>query len=249
MRQHIETQTIKNAYNAGYKEEINRITEPAGILEFEFICNILERYLNYSLNVVYDIGSGSGKYTEYFLRKGILVGCVDISENLIKHFRNTIEYKLKDKLLFNKVCCATQLGWIPPESADMVILMGPMYHLIDMYKRRKVWYHMNKILKKDSLLIVVFLDCLDNNLKDLIREHNILSYRKFANYDISRVRFGGISISQFRTSPLYAEEETKEWFDVVNIEQFPGQSAFNLSKSSNIVHKTTDQYIIIFKKK
>lgn len=249
MRQQIETETIKNAYNSAYKEEINRITAQEGVLEYEFICKIIEKYIPNSLNIVYDIGSGCGKYTEYFLRKGIQVGCVDLSENLVNYFRSTIEYKFKEQLLFNKVCCTTKLNWIPSESADMVILMGPMYHLTDLHERRKVWYRMNKILKKDSFLIVVFLDCLDNITKDLITKHNIVSYRKFITYDISQVRFGGFKVPQFRCSPQNAEQETLEWFDMVAVQRFREYSAPQIFDSLCSFEKNQDQYIAIFKKK
>jgi SAM-dependent methyltransferase len=249
MRQHIETETIKNSYNTAYKEEINRITAQEGILEFEFICKIIEKYITNSLNVVYDIGSGCGKYTEYFLRKGVQVGCVDISENLVNYFRSTIEYKFKEQLLFNKVCCATKLRWIPSESADMVVLMGPMYHITDILERRKVWYRMNKILKKSSFLIVVFLDCLDNSTIDLITKYNIVSYKKFTTYDISQVMFGGFKVPQFRCSPQNAELETIEWFDMVAVQRFPEYSTSQIFDSSCTFEKNPDQYIAIFKKK
>ncbi len=249
MTRYSETETIRNAYNAAYQEEVDRLYTAEGIKEFSLVCKIIEKYLKKSENVIYDIGSGSGKYTKYFLNRGESVGCIDISENLINYFTSTIQNELKENLLFSKNCCASDLEWLPKNSADLILLMGPMYHLTDIKIRRKVWQNMNKMLKNGGYLVTLFLKSLELNSKMANVVTNTTSYRKMEEYDISHVSFGGFSVPQFRCNPDYAAFEAKDWFDVIEIDQFSKIYEKNFSKSKKMKEINSDQYAVIYRKK
>jgi SAM-dependent methyltransferase len=248
MTQITENETIKKAYNAAYKEEIKRGSGNDGISEFEFVCNIIEKYLKRG-DVVYDIGSGTGKYSEHCLLKGNSVGCVDISDKLIDYFNRRIGSELKNKLIFSKTCCATNLEWISVESADLVLLMGPMYHITDLNYREKVYYQIYNILKKNGILIVVFLNSLEKNDTPPFLNHNIIRYQQHSGYDISHVRFGGFSVPQFRCKPIFAVAESKEWFIPVEINKFRKHFQVGHTDSKHASDFISDQYTVVFRKR
>lgn len=204
-----EIQILTDAYNDGAHEEYMRLASPIRKkLEFETICRYIESHAATDA-VIIDIGCGPGRYAEHFLRKGHSVGCVDLSAKSLKLLSDRIEPTLSDKLIFNTVSCATSLDWIDSNSADIVLLMGPMYHLTGNYARLKVLQHCHRILKPNGLLVVMYLNhwpVIDENNTPLApvepRRFGIKTYTHFQNREVP----------QFRCQPQQAINEASGFF-------------------------------------
>lgn len=67
---HAEVDIIREAYNNGYLDEVARTSAIPGKNEFNLITNIINRYLN-EKDIIYDLGSGNGRFTDYYLKKDI----------------------------------------------------------------------------------------------------------------------------------------------------------------------------------
>lgn len=151
-------QTIAAAYNAGVEEEYNRLLEtPLREAEYQLIIELLDEYIPNGSTVI-DIGSGPGRYAEHLLMRNCKVGVVDLSAKSLKAFSDRINGSCcQQNIIFNQVSCATQLSWIADNSADAVLLMGPLYHLINDEHRNTALTHCNRILKPGGYLFTVFL--------------------------------------------------------------------------------------------
>jgi len=218
-------QTIAEAYNAGVEEEYNRLTEtPLREAEFQLIKELLDEYIPDGTTII-DIGSGPGRYAEHLLKRNCKVGVVDLSAKSLKAFsdrmRNT---QCQSNIVFNQVSCATQLDWIADNSADAILLMGPLYHLIDDAHRAIALAHCNRILKSGGYLFSVFLSPFPVKITPPM----ITPKDSFAkNQHITHTIFKGFQVPQFRCWPMEAKKIMSDNnFETIRIRNIEGTATF-----------------------
>jgi SAM-dependent methyltransferase len=178
-------QTIAAAYDAGVEEEYLRLTEnPLREAEFQLIVELINEYIPDGSTII-DVGSGPGRYAEYLLKRNCQVGLVDLSALSLKAFSNRMNGSCyMDNIIFNKVSCATQLDWIAGNSADAILLMGPMYHLMNKEHRNVALANCHRILRPGGFLFTVFLSPFPV-------AHNgeaIASHTHFQGFDVPQFR-------------------------------------------------------------
>ncbi|MCR1949818.1 class I SAM-dependent methyltransferase [Clostridium sp. DSM 100503] len=135
-------------YNAG--AEIGRLEKGLGKVEFYRSKEIIRRYIK-SNNVIYDIGGGIGVYSSWLASMGNEVHLLELSPVAVKY---AIENQNEKNSFMAEVSDARHINR-PDESADIVLLMGPLYHLQNREDRLRVLREAKRILKKDGLLFSV----------------------------------------------------------------------------------------------
>jgi ubiquinone/menaquinone biosynthesis C-methylase UbiE len=140
---------ILEFYNSG--AEIGRLERGIGKIECERTKEIILRYLPKEKATIYDIGGGIGVYSKWLSKLGHEVHLIELSPN-------AVEYAKKVNDSTNPLIHSIEVGDArninkPDESADIVLLMGPMYHLIDKEDRLKSLNEAKRVLKKGGLLV------------------------------------------------------------------------------------------------
>jgi len=200
---------LKQAYNAGVMEEFMRLEHPVGKAEFRQVCGMISPYLQQESTIV-DVGCGPGRYAEYFIKRGHKVGCVDMAEKPMALLPERLQVAEKQKLLFHEVCCASQLQWMDDQLADIILLMGPMYHLTEPSSRRAVFQHCQRILRPNGHLFVMYLNANPQSLST--NDERILQHMQDR---ITTTRFQGLDVPQFRLQPDEAIREANLYFKPV----------------------------------
>lgn len=135
---------VYDFYNNG--AEIDRLEHGLGIVEFYRSKEIISQYIA-EKGTIYDIGGGIGKYSEWLAKLGHDVTMIEFAPDAVAYAKEnmTIPYiaEIGDAREINK----------PNESADVVLLMGPLYHLQNRNDREKVLKEAYRVLKKGGLLI------------------------------------------------------------------------------------------------
>lgn len=241
------TEILTKAYDAGVTEEWERLESVSGKIEFETIKHYLNLYAIEN-SVVYDIGCGPGRYAEYLLEKNCRVAAIDLSQKSLDAFRYRINGHYSKNFIFSSRCCATKLDWIAPESADMILLMGPMYHLIDEKERNMALRHCWRTLKEYGFLFTVFMNTLHDEPCSCLPD-----------YQLTTVWFQGYEVEQFRCSPHYATEMLEyhglttnkiivlDYFAPSLFSERQGKSKPDFSFGNNPT-KNCDQFLIISQK-
>lgn len=131
-------------YNNG--AEIGRLERGLGVVEFYRSKEIIEKYLNGSLKI-YDVGGGVGKYAEWLAGKGYDVTLIELAPAAVDYAKEhmTVHYEAE-------VGDARKLDK-PDKSCDVVLLMGPLYHLMSKEDRMLVLSEANRVLKDNGILI------------------------------------------------------------------------------------------------
>lgn len=152
------SEIVREYYNKNAIMEWGRLTNPYSNIEFQTTLHIIEKYF-LKKGEVLDIGSGPGRYSIELLKRGNKVTLYDISEEELKIAKQNIE---KENLSAVDYICGdcTDLHRFKDNSFDMVLVMGPMYHIHSEDKRLDILKHIKRILKNDGIALVAYLNGL-----------------------------------------------------------------------------------------
>lgn len=139
---------VYDFYNNG--AEIDRLEHGLGIIEFYRSKEIISKYLGENLTI-YDIGGGIGKYAAWLAEQGHKVTLIELAPTAVDYARTHQNIHLP---YIAEVGDARNINK-PDESADVVLLMGPLYHLQNEDERNKVLSEAYRVLKKGGLLFAV----------------------------------------------------------------------------------------------
>ena len=135
---------IFDFYNGG--AEIGRLENGLGMVEFYRSKEIISRYIDKAC-VVYDIGGGVGKYSEWLAENGHTVTMVELAPA-------AVEYAVKNmKTPYTALAGDARDTHLPDSSADAVLIMGPLYHLQSREDRNRALGEAYRVLKSGGLLI------------------------------------------------------------------------------------------------
>ena len=115
------------AYGEGAREEQRLLHSRAGEMEFQYTVRLAQRYMDPTKSVV-EIGCATGRYGMYFADQCQAYLGVDLLPAHVERFAR----KIREKGLKNvraMVGDATRLDGVADESCDVVLALGPMYHL------------------------------------------------------------------------------------------------------------------------
>lgn len=136
-------------YNNG--AEKGRLERGLGIVEFYRTKEVLSNYIVKKGNIIYDVGGGIGVYSSWLASEGNEVHLLELAPNAVEY---AIKSQSKDNLFKAEVCDARNINR-ENESADIVLLMGPLYHLQNKEDRKKVLNEAKRVLKKGGILFSV----------------------------------------------------------------------------------------------
>ena len=145
--------TIDKAVLAYYEEgrEYNRLRTDIGLIEFERTKEILLENLPSPPAVIYDIGGAYGEYSWWLSSLGYEVHLFDLSETNIKLSKELAEEYPGCSFAANEVCDARKVPRAD-NSADAVLLMGPLYHIIDYCERIRALKECCRLLKPGGVI-------------------------------------------------------------------------------------------------
>ena len=137
---------IYDFYNNG--AEIGRLERGLGIVEFYRTKEILSRYIHGG-HVIYDIGGGIGMYAAWLAKKGNEVHLIELAEKSVEYAKTNM---MQDCQFVAETGNALKINR-PDKSADVVLMMGPLYHLRNKVDRLRAISEAFRVLKEGGLLM------------------------------------------------------------------------------------------------
>jgi ubiquinone/menaquinone biosynthesis C-methylase UbiE len=128
-----------------------RLTSPSGTLELIRTQQILQRYLPAPPAGVLDVGGGPGAYAFWLAGLGFEVHLLDLIPLHVEQARRTAATPGTPSLASAEVGDARHLPF-PNESADAVLLLGPLYHLTERPDRLSALLEAHRVLRRGGLL-------------------------------------------------------------------------------------------------
>ncbi len=216
-------------------DEDGRLTRKSRMPEYLNTMKYINKYLFPGARII-EIGAGTGRYSISLAEMGYDVTAVELVPHNIKIMKSKIKSNHSIKVLEGNAC---DLTVFKNDSFDIVLLLGPMYHLFNDIDKHKALSEAIRIAKRNGIIFVSYcnndtsvykffytrriLNFLD---KGLIKDdyHTVSSekeifelYRKsdidnlMKNYDVTRLHFVGVDMLSY----LYDNR-----FDMLNDREF-----------------------------
>jgi ubiquinone/menaquinone biosynthesis C-methylase UbiE len=131
--------------------ESDRLERGPYKLEFSRTQELVLRFLPHDPCTILDIGGGTGIYAGWLANRGHEVHLMDVMPNHIEQAKCLPE---NANIKSFKVGDARELEY-QTESADVVLLFGPLYHLLDKQDRLRCLREAYRVLKPNGLLFAV----------------------------------------------------------------------------------------------
>jgi SAM-dependent methyltransferase len=160
--------------------EADRLTK-GNRLEFLRTGEIIERHLRPPPAVVADIGGGPGIYAAWLTQRGYRVHLFDPVPRHVEAARQTND----TGLLSAEIADARQVP-MSEGSADAVLLLGPLYHLVARENRVEALQEARRILRPGGLLFAAaisrFASAIDGAVRDLLADPD---FRQIVERDLA----------------------------------------------------------------
>ncbi len=184
---------IEKHYNK-HPEDL-RLLRRHGMVEFATTMHHLHHYLQPGAQVL-DIGAGTGRYTSALMAEGYQVKAVELVR------RNIDVFLKREPKADVQQGDARNMPFIPTHSADVTLLLGPLYHLIGFDEKLKALNEARRVTRPGGLIFVAYL----------MNEYSILSYC----FDEDRI--GGLLARGVVDEQFHIQAQADELYDYVRID-------------------------------
>lgn len=131
-------------------DEDNRLKNAYGILEEAHTRHLILRNIPSPKAVIYDIAAGTGPYSSWLAGLGYAVHYSDLVPHHVTQFKNRHAHTAN--IVSIGVEDARNLSYAD-DSADLIILNGPLYHLPERAERLQVLQEAKRVLKDKGRLL------------------------------------------------------------------------------------------------
>lgn len=134
-------------------DEDSRLAPRHGSVEFLTTMHYIEKYLKPGYRVL-EVGAGTGRYSHALACQGYEVDAVELVEHNIEIFRRNTRPGEKISILQGN---AMDLSAFPDEGYDIVLLLGPLYHLYRMEDKRQALSEAVRVTKKGGVVFAAYV--------------------------------------------------------------------------------------------
>ncbi len=141
---------LKDFYD-NYDED-GRLMTRYGYVEYLTTMTYIEKYL-FSGARILEIGAGTGRYSHTLARMGYQVDAVELLEHNIELFKQNTQ---PDEAITVTQGNAVDLSGFADDTYDIVLLLGPMYHLYEDDDKIKALSEAVRVAKTDGLIFAAY---------------------------------------------------------------------------------------------
>lgn len=160
---------IINYYN-NYDED-GRLKKKNRLPEYITTMRYIEKYLTPDSKII-EIGAGTGRYSVALADKGYDVTAVELVPHNIDIMRQKVKPEHNIKIYEGNAC---DLSFIDSEAYNIVLLLGPMYHLFNDEDKYKAISEAIRIAKKGAVIYSAYCNN-DTCMYKMFYKKRILNY-------------------------------------------------------------------------
>lgn len=143
---------VSSHYNRNPEEK--RLSSDIGVLEYERTKLLITRFLPPGKLDILDIGGATGAYSFWLAEMGHRVSLLDISE---EHIRIAEEINGQKGFPLAEILRGDARALELDREFNVILNMGPMYHLQDAERRQQVLGECMRVLTPDGVLYCAYI--------------------------------------------------------------------------------------------
>ena len=147
-----ESERVNRTYDI-FKEYKRLNHSKAARVEFITTVHYIEKYLKKGDKIL-DVGAGAGEYSLYFARKGFEISALELADTNIAAFKKKLTPDDKIDLVQGN---ALDLSRYADKSFDIVLLLGPLYHLHNDADKLKCISEAKRVCKDGGKIFFAFI--------------------------------------------------------------------------------------------
>ena len=200
-------------------DEIQRLSSSGGQLEETRIRELISRHLPAIPAVVYDVGGGPGSYACWLARGGYEVHLVDPIPLHVEQASAASQAQPDYPIAELYVGDARHLERAN-DSVDVVLLLGPLYHLTERNERIAALQESYRILRKGGIIFAVAISRYASTLRGMVDGIIDPEYIKIVDRDLrdGQHRNPKEHPAYFTTAFLHRPEELKAEMETVKFD-------------------------------
>lgn len=144
-------QILENYYSEWNEDD--RLLSRFGQVEFLTTIRYVEKYLKPGMKIL-EVGAGTGRYSHYFARKGYTVHAVELVEKNIEGFKKKT---LPNENIEIYQGDAVNLCMLKDNEYDIVLHLGPMYHLSTNAERKLAVSEAIRVAKPNGKIFMAYI--------------------------------------------------------------------------------------------
>lgn len=235
MNRNREIEYITEYYN-NYDED-GRLTSKSHLPEFLTTMKYIDKYLADGAKIL-EIGAGTGRYSLALADKGYDVTAVELVEHNINIMKSKIRSEQNIKVIQGD---ALDLSFIDDEAYDIVLLLGPMYHLFNDTDKKRALSEAIRAAKKNGIVFASYCNN-DASIYQIFANGNIKKYS-----DKIDESFHAKSVPEF-VFELYRKEDIDRLMSGFNVKRlhFAGSNMLSLffkDKFNNLSDEDFESYM------
>ena len=147
-----DTELVQEVYRR-YNEDSRLNKSKAARVEFLTTIRYIEKYLTPGAKIL-DVGASAGEYSLYFARKGYQVSALELADANIVAFQAKITDRDHIELVQGN---ALDLSRYDSNAFDVVLLLGPLYHLHEEADKLRCIEEARRVCKPDGKIFLAFI--------------------------------------------------------------------------------------------
>ena len=141
-------------YYSNYNEDQRLLNQNITRIEFDTTIHQLSPYIKNAKSLT-ELGAATGRYSLFYAQQGIEVTAVELVPELVKQLKEkSDEIKANIKIYEAN---ATNVKFIEDASQDVVLILGPLYHIQNPLERESVLREANRILKPNGTVAIAYI--------------------------------------------------------------------------------------------
>jgi SAM-dependent methyltransferase len=142
---------------AAYELELSRL-ETLSPVERAMTERRLVRFVPQD-SVVADVGVGAGHNDEFLAGLGCSLHLVDVSQRLLETALERLRSRGSSACVLDaRLASATDLSHLTDGSCDVVLLLGPLYHLLTVAERRRAVAEARRVLRPEGIVLAAAIN-------------------------------------------------------------------------------------------
>ncbi len=215
------SEKLPNEIVAHYEQgdEIQRLSSSLGQLEETRMRELIARHLPATPAVVYDVGGGPGGYACWLARRGYEVHLVDPVPLHVKQASAASQAQPDHSIAELRVGDARHLDRAD-DSVDVVLMLGPLYHLTERNERISALQESYRILRRGGIIFAVAISRYASTLRGMTDGIMDPEYIKIVDRDLrdGQHRNPNEHPAYFTTAYLHRPEELESEIEVVGFD-------------------------------